>query len=326
MDRVGVVPYNPPIMSRECRTFFVFTQDSLFLGFSVLADTSIINDEIMIVRTKFRLLLILSSIPWARSAVVVTIGDSYAAGTGVHASRKDYDDTYCYVEKDTIPGGKYAFTRGLDHIVSACAGDDVAETVAQWDDLQLRYSNEATDLWEGSVIIISTGGNSVRTGRGENFEGSLVRCLTTGRCHKEEDNQVVNYDDVQAELEAFYSQLAAEAGGATVRVMGYPKIFNSNRLKCFIPGISVREADFFDSFALKLNERIIVAVDAAKATFPDFDIRYVDVASYYTNGACFPFKFRQVRDINVRSPVSSFHPTQYGYDRAYGALLDTIRI
>jgi hypothetical protein len=44
----------------------------------------------------------------------------------------------------------------------------------------------------------------------------------------------------------FYSQPAAEAAEVTVRVMGYPKIFNSNRFKSFMPGITAREAKTFD--------------------------------------------------------------------------------
>ena len=276
--------------------------------------------------SKLPLLLIIASIPYARPSMVVTLGDSDAAGTGVHALRNTYDDTYCYVEKDTIPGGKYASTRGLEHVVSACAGDTVAATVAQWDDLQLRYADEAADLWDGSVLIISSGGNSVLTKRGENFEDGLARVLTTRRFYKDEQNEIANYDEVQAALEAFYSQLAVEAEGATVRVTGYPKIFNSNRLKCFIPGIRAKEADFFDSNVMGLNERIIAAVETVKTSFPGFDIQYVDVASYYTNGACSPFKIRQVRDINVRAPVSSFHPTQRGYDKAYGAFLETMLV
>ena len=197
-------------------------------------------------------------------------------------------------------------------------------TVAQWNDLQLRYADEAADLWKGSVMIVTTGGNSVVTERGENFQEAVARCLRSQRCHKDEENQAANFDVVQDELEAFYTQLATEAGEGTVRVMGYPKIFNSNRLRCFIPGMSVREANFFDSLIDDMNERIMMAVDTVKTSFPGFDIQFVDVASYYSNGACSPFKFRQVRDINVAFRLSSFHPTQRGYDKSYDAFLDTV--
>ncbi|GAX21536.1 hypothetical protein FisN_6Hh426 [Fistulifera solaris] len=256
--------------------------------------------------------------------MVITLGDSYAAGTGAQALRKEYDDTTCYVEDDTSPGGKYASARGLKHIVAACSGDLVIDTVAQWDDLQLRYSNEATDLWEGSVILVTTGGNSLESIRGDDFVEGLIRCLTVPRCYEPPENQVANYDAVQAELEQFYSQLAVQAYRATVRVIGYPKVFNSNRLRCSIPGITVREADFFDNIVIGMNDRIVTAIDAVKSSFPDFDIRFVDVTNYYTNGACSPFKSRQVRNLNARFPRSSFHPTQNGYDKSYGALLDTM--
>jgi hypothetical protein len=265
-------------------------------------------------------------IPLTQAALVATIGDSYAAGTGVHALREEYDDTYCYVEKDTIPGGKYASTRGLQHVVTACAGDTIDATVAQWNDLQLRYPDEVANRWEGSVIIVSTGGNSALTRRGENFEESLARVLTTRRFHEDELNQVANFAAVQNELEEFYLQLAVDAGEATVRVMGYPRIFNSNQIKCFIPGIRVKEADFFDSTVVALNEVIVSAIEIVKTAFSNFDIRYVDVAPSYDSGACSPFKFRHVRDINVRAPVTSFHPTQRGYDRSYGAFLRTMLI
>ncbi|GAX21535.1 hypothetical protein FisN_6Hh425 [Fistulifera solaris] len=278
------------------------------------------------VRSLLVALLCYAAVPLTQAALVVTIGDSYAAGTGIHALRKEYDDTYCYVEVDTIPGGKYASTRGLEHVVTACAGDTIDATVAQWNDLQLRYPDEVADLWEGSVIIISTGGNSALTRRGENFEESLARVLRTRRFHEDELNQVGNLGDVQTELETFYSQLAVEAAEATVRVMGYPFIFNSNPLKCFIPGIRVAEANFFDETVVELNEVIVAAIETVKTAFPSFDIRYVDVAPSYGSGACSPFKFRHIRDINVRAPVTSFHPTQGGYDRAYGAFLRTMLI
>jgi lysophospholipase L1-like esterase len=256
--------------------------------------------------------------------MVITIGDSYAAGDGAHAWQKHYDDPYCYVEDDTTPGGKYASARGLKHIVAACSGDLINETVAQWDDLQLRYADEATDLWEGSVIIVTTGGNSLKSIRGDDFVAGLVRCLAVPRCYEDAENQVANYDAVQTELELFYSQLAIQANGATVRVIGYPKVFNSNRFRCSIPGITVREADFFDNIVIGMNDRIIAAIDAVKSIFSDFDVRFVDVTKYYTNGACSPFKSRQVRNLNVRFPRSSFHPTQNGYDKSYKALLDTM--
>ena len=278
----------------------------------------------MILQTNLPLLLLCCYIPNARSAVVVSIGDSYAAGDGAHALQKNYDDPHCYIEDDTTPGGKYAASRGLEHIVTACTGDAIDDTLAQWNDLQLRYVDEAAELWKGSVIIVATGANSLRSRRGEEFETGLVRCLVLPGCHEDKDNQIGNFDDVLSDLFALYSQVAADAGEATIRMMGYPKIFSSNRFRCSIPGISVHEANFFDSLVVGLNERIAAAVETVKATFPDVDIRFVDAAKYYTNGACSPFKFRQVRNINTLFLSSSFHPTQRGYDRSYAALLDTM--
>ena len=280
----------------------------------------------MLLRTNQALLLLLVSyIPYARSAVVVSIGDSYAAGDGANALKKNYDDPFCYIEDDTSPGGKYAFTRGLEHIVAACSGDTADATLAQWNDLQLRYLDEAADLWKGSVIIVATGANSLKSRRGEEFETGLVRCLALPGCHEDEDNQIGNFDEVLSDLLVLYSQLAVDAGEATIRIIGYPKIFSSNRFRCSIPGISVHEANFFDSLVVSLNERIAAAVETVKATFPDVDIRFVDVTKYYTNGACSPFnKFRQVRNINTLFPGSSFHPTQRGYDKSYAAFLDTV--
>lgn len=277
----------------------------------------------MLSPSKLTLLLLLISIQCVRPAVVITLGDSYACGNGIHRLRKDYCDASCFVERDMIPGGKYAFRQGLDHIITACSRHRINQTVAQWDDLQLSYPEEATGLWEGSLLIISAGINSARSIRNGTFEQRLIQCLTS-HCRHDENNRIENYDEVQEELEAFYTKLATEAAEATVRVMGYPKVFNSNRLRCFVAGVSVRDANFFDSNVLGVNDKIIEAIENVKKNFPDFDIQYVDLTKYYTNGACSPFRTRQIRNINPHLRETSFHPTQWGYDKSYAALLDSL--
>lgn len=259
------------------------------------------------------------------SQKVVTLGDSYAAGTGIHTVQENYDDAICWSEFDTTPGGKFAASQGIEHVMKACAGHTIDQTVAQWDDVKMLYAEEADQNWENSLLIISTGGNSLRSIAGDGFGEFVSICLTQKRCDRQSDNEIQNFPEVQEELEAFYQNLAAEASNATIRVMGYPKVFNSSPFRCFVPGINVAEANNFDENGAFLNEVVRAVVEQVKSDHPDLDIEFIDLREYYTNGACHLFhSTRQIRSLSLRSIVPSFHPTQLGYDLSYAALLESI--
>jgi lysophospholipase L1-like esterase len=77
------------------------------------------------------------------------------------------------------------------------------------------------------------------------------------------------------------------------------------------------------------NKRIAAAVDDAKASYPTVNMQYVSVYDYLPVGACSTGSEEQyvqgVRYMQILGlSVSSFHPTQLGYDAYYTALVDSL--
>ena len=80
---------------------------------------------------------------------VVTLGDSYSAGTGIHRNASDYDDhgpqaqtfapstrignSDCSRELDETPGPQLAARLGAESVFVACAGAVIADIANQID-------------------------------------------------------------------------------------------------------------------------------------------------------------------------------------------------
>jgi len=285
---------------------------------------------------------------------VVTLGDSYSSGSGIHRNASAYDDhgpaahsfdpgtrlgsSACQRELDETPGPRLAEQLGADSVFIACAGAVIGEIPNQ-----VRVAHIPGD-GAGTLVTMTIGGNDLRTVRDENWPDALVRCITSAHCHTSSKNQMANLDDLRERLVDTYTAIGEQYPGITVRVLAYPRLMQGNGRCDGVTGISGDEADWIDEQVDLLNHEIEVATARARG-WTGADIRYVDVTDEFDNhGACrfwqrdrfvndavFGNTFRrsQLADGTIEEhwtdgplnvSTASFHPSSKGYD-AYLAVL-----
>jgi hypothetical protein len=286
---------------------------------------------------------------------VVTMGDSYSSGNGIHDDADQYDDhgperhsfddetrlghSACHRETDTTPGPRLAAELDIDSVFVACAGAEAQEIPNQLDAAEIPGGGY------GTLVTVTIGGNDLRTERGDDWPDVILDCVFDSGCHEEDGNQPANLDDLQAELTSTYLAIGREYPGITVRVLGYPRLMQRDRWGCSgMTGVSRSEADWVDEQVDALNWRIAVAAASAR-TYTGADIRYVDVREEFDNhGSCrMLHRDRYVndsilgqtlkRELDADGDVvavftdglfhvssASVHPNQKGYD-AYGQAL-----
>jgi lysophospholipase L1-like esterase len=290
----------------------------------------------------------------ARIERVVTLGDSYSSGTGIHRNASDYDDhgpraqtfapstrlgnSDCSRELDETPGPRLAARLGAESVFIACAGaviDDIANQVDAAD---------IPDNGAGTILTMTIGGNDLRTVRGENWPDTLVRCITSRGCDGSSKNQIGNLGQLRAELTGVYMAIGARYPDISVRVLGYPRLMQSDRWCEGVTGFSRGESNWVDDQVDRLNAVIAAAVRSA-AYRTGADLAFVSVVEQFDNhGACrFWQRDRYVNDAvfgetlersmtasgRVREhwddgPLTisgaSFHPSSKGYDAYFEAL------
>jgi hypothetical protein len=289
---------------------------------------------------------------------IVTLGDSYSSGSGIHRNASSYDDhgpeahsfdpatrlgsSACQRELDETPGPRLAQQLDAESVFVACAGAVIREIPAQ-----VRAAGIPGD-GDGTAVTMTIGGNDLRTERGENWPDALVRCITSARCHESSKNQMANFDGIREDLFDTYSAIGEEFPDITVRVLGYPALMQGNGRCDGVTGISGDEADWIDQQVDQLNRAIEVATARARGV-TGADIRFVDVADAFDNhGACrfwqrdryvndavFGDTFRrsQLADGTVQEhwtdgplnvSTASFHPSSKGYDAYLSVLRSSI--
>jgi len=264
---------------------------------------------------------------------MVTLGDSYSSGTGIHRRVSDYyNGEACCRDFELTPGGRLASQQGLQHLMPACAGDEIPQIKDQFSALQASNPAEAAKGWEGSTFMFTIGGNDIRSNDGSSWVDILVNCILSfyGDCHLAEGNQVANFPEVQSELVNFYSTMAQGASKASIRVLGYPRLLQRTWLGCIpVPGVAFAAADWADSMVDDMNEVLRSAVAEVQGQHPGVDIQFVGVKSYLTKGACTIAAGGNhvhsivLNDETLLSPMT-FHPTKAGYNRYYDAVAPTL--
>lgn len=266
------------------------------------------------------------------SGKVVTMGDSYSSGTGIHKDINKYQGTplECTRDFDKIPGAQLAYAEGLKSINIACGGDELDSGLygdgifKQFDELQATYPEEASGDWAGSTFVWTIGGNDIRSNGGDAWPGILVSCIISfySDCHKEEKNQVANFDSVRSRAAEFANKVAQGASKASIRVLGYPRLLQMRSLCIPVPGVNRAAAQWMDDMVDELNTHLSNAVADAQNNNPGVDIEFVWVKTHLTVGACTSWNndvHAIVLDGLSLSPMT-FHPSQRGYNNYYTAL------
>jgi lysophospholipase L1-like esterase len=284
------------------------------------------------------------------TGMVLTLGDSYSAGVGLHAYDNDFDvvfdsietlddvsynlgnDYLCIRELDTIPGAKLAQSEGMQNVNMACMGANTDNVVNQINYANAIYPSLAATQWKNSVIVLTVGANDGRSRRGERLPAIMRSCVTelkmTKGCNNFESKQITNYDDIERQLYKVFELLASTASEATIRVLGYPRVMQPDA-DCDLPAFSKKEAQWIDDQIATVNKLSMSAMGLVQMLYPSVDIDFVDVEGYFTSGCCDTGNDNElIRGIVLswRKGLStaSFHPSQLGYDTYYEALLDSL--
>jgi lysophospholipase L1-like esterase len=292
-----------------------------------------------------------SSLP----GLVVTLGDSYASGCGVHRYGGDYDEEYggrvsvdgvtynlkpgdeeCWREDDSTPGAVYANLSAVNKAskMYACKGATIPYVRRQFEYANAAHKEHSSEQWSQSVIVISGGGNDVTNDDGDSWPSILTTCIAPQRnpfrgCHEYPANHPTNWNAVHESLYELYKFVGTGAAQAKIRIFGYPFLFQPASGCSTVGGISTEEGEWADVQVARLNVEIASAVSRAVSDLQNsVDMKFVDVTPYITYGACDHSDRRQINDIELswESAVSdqSFHPTQKGYDGYYRALLNSL--
>ena len=113
---------------------------------------------------------------------VVTLGDSYSSGSGIHRNASSYDDhgpathsfghstrlgsSACQRELDETPGPRFAEQLDAESVFVACAGAVIREIPAQVRAAGIRGDGD------GTLITMTIGGNDLRTERSYSHSGT----------------------------------------------------------------------------------------------------------------------------------------------------------
>ena len=287
---------------------------------------------------------------------VVTLGDSYSSGLGIHRDASDYDDhgppahsfdpgtrlggSACYREIDTTPGPMIAADRSLDSVFVACAGAAIADMSTQVEVAGIPGDGA------GTIVLFTVGGNDARTENGGGWPDALIDCITSFGCD-DESGGIANGEQIEAGVRTFLTDLFLEYPRLTVRVVGYPPLMQPDRWGCVgVTGVGRSEANWIDDQVAVLDASIAAAVESVASSDERPDLRFVPVEESFDNhGACRTFQrdryvndalkgerlrrqmtsegevVERIDDGFFTISAASFHPSQRGYD-AYRAALD----
>jgi len=281
---------------------------------------------------------------------VVTLGDSYSSGTGIWKEDSSYDEQYggyqsaglaltgrsdqeCWRELQDTPGPRRAAATGATSIFLACKGAEVSHIRNQLTVLQGRWPSSAAAGFSSTELLLTAGGNDLRTNRGEDWPSLLERCIMEinpfGGCHGNSNNQISNFAAIQSSVTSLYTSIVTAAPNAKIRVMGYPRVMSPSKnwlgiWQCpDVTGVTGNEARWMDQQIDALNSRLLTAVNSVKAAKPAVDLKFVSVTSTLTVGACNGQQsFAHINDRVVAwsgsgillTSDASFHPTRRGYD------------
>lgn len=312
------------------------------------------------VTVPFTLLLLFALLPSTTLAApkVFTMGDSFSVGTGIHLNPFKADefvwskqtlgngtdivlggDALCMRELDTTPGARLAQEQDLEAEMVACGRAVVLQDPNlqdQWAYLIENNKDEQVVKFSGSTILLTIGLNDLRPPSGKYWYEVLLGCLfqfsifpkKDDACASDPDNnQVINIEEIKTAMTESFQMIITDASEASIRILGYGKLFQRNGDNCNSFRVSNELADLMDDVYFgAANAASAEVVADLRASNPGVDIQFVDPDDYLTIGSCGKFNAKEQQLLGYQwfLPFASFHPTQLGYTQYYRALVESL--
>jgi lysophospholipase L1-like esterase len=229
----------------------------------------------------------------------VALGDSYSSGVGA----PPYLSGGCS-RSNTSYAARWAATHEVSSFAFvACGGATTDDVLAS----QVASITAATDL-----VTITIGGNDV------GFASTVVSCTfgSDSTCVNAVNQGITAVNTtLPAKLDATYAAIRSRAPGATVVVLGYPRLVSPTG-SCGLFNLSTTKRTALNNGADVLS----VAIEA-RATAAGFT--YVDARQpFATHGACGGSPW--INRFSLFQIVESYHPNAAGYTQGYLGMLNSV--
>jgi len=236
--------------------------------------------------------------PAASGTTYAALGDSYSSGVGTASytldsacKRSNYAYPYLWAQKH--PGTTLSFV--------ACSGAKTSDVLAT----QIQAVSGATNL-----VTMTIGGNDI------GFASLIYQC-TLSNCSVALDSTRANLEStLGSALDQVYTAVKSRAAsGATIVVLGYPRVFSG--ASCFASlGISSTE----ETKANQLSDALdaLIAKHAAAA-----GVVYESATTPFTGHAiCSSSPW--LNGLNLFNTGESYHPTRSGHSSGYLPLVASV--
>ncbi len=222
------------------------------------------------------------------------LGNSYSSGIG----SGNEDGTDCRRSANAYPS---VFVRGNGYTLTdfaACSGADIAAV----------ERSQLGGVAPARLVTITVGGNDAR------FREIVVDCLQPwSRCRDDYPDEDQRIDSLAGPLHRLYTEIAAAAPSADLRVLTYPQIFRRDTTCSSTVTLSRADVDWFHDEYAHMDAVIRRAAAGVPRT------RVVDV-----EGAFAGHELCSAQEWAFggrwRDPYSSFHPDPLGHAALAAAL------
>jgi lysophospholipase L1-like esterase len=232
------------------------------------------------------------------ATIYAALGDSYSSGVGTGSYTLD---SAC---KRSVYAYPYLWTQrhaGTTLSFVACSGAKTSDLLAN----QIQAVTTATDL-----VTMTIGGNDI------GFANLIYQC-TLSDCSSALDSTRTSLETtLGSKLDAVFTTVKSHAApGATIVVLGYPRIFSG--AGCFSTlGISSTE----ETKANQLSD----ALDAVLATHAQKDgVTYQSaIGAFLGHAVCSSSAW--INGLNLFNTTESYHPNKAGHSSGYLALITSV--
>jgi lysophospholipase L1-like esterase len=228
----------------------------------------------------------------------VALGDSFASGVGtgsytLSSSCRRSVYAYPYLVSQQRPNTALTF--------AACSGATTADLMAT----QIGSVTSAT-----TIVTVTIGGNDIR------FADLIVQC-TLADCSSTLDSTRASLATVLTpRLDTVYTAIRSQAAfGATVVVVGYPRMFSTSSCLGTL-GITSTERTKANALADALD-----GVIGARAAAYGFAYRSA-IAPFTGHAVCSSGPW--LNGLNLFSSVESYHPNRNGHSAGYVPLVRSV--